>query len=758
VKRRPLVAGALATALLASTLLFATSIDRAEAAFAGQFNPGMLISDAFFFDGNAMPVEAVQSFLNSKVSSCASGYTCLKDYRQDTTSKAAVAGRCGAYDGAAQEFAANIIAKVGAACGISQKALLVLLEKEQSLVSSTAPSANRYRSATGYGCPDTAACDSAYYGFFNQVYMAALQFKRYAANPTGWNHIAGRVNNIRFHPNAACGSSGVLIQNQATAGLYNYTPYQPNAAALNNLYGTGDGCSSYGNRNFWRIFTDWFGSTSVSSLVRTADNAGVYLVVDNIKYSVPNMTILGVLSPLGPLSIVSQSYLDGLTTAHAVGRVLRAPNGAIYFIDSAIKLPFADCQSVADYGGSCAPTGYVNVSDAQIALFHTGPAMTSVLGTREGTRYQIQDGIKHEILDDQSQIAAGLPFGFPILTENAISALPFGSPVARESVLVGTRGGGASFFLASALRYPVAAGDAAIIGLSSPSAGVLRAESLALIPPAGSDFTGAFTGPSGQLEVLTLEGRAQLIVPAAAGLGSVSLPRETIDRFTDVGPIGAGAFVKAQSGATVYVVTPDSLRPVVSWSALLALAMTSSPRIHTLTGGVVAALPLGGPALGPGMMYRTANDPQVFLVDGLGSRIRINSFENTDAAGYSGLTFTDAATLGGYPVAPAPLGYGLQCGTTSYVAAGGQFRAVTPATSGLFPFTYQTLDATTCAHSIIGAPAIDFIRIPSGAIYQLVDGEKRWVSAARLPQVNAGQGWMQVATGFAALLPTGAPA
>jgi hypothetical protein len=52
----------------------------------------------------------------------------------------------------------------------------------------------------------------------------------------------------------------VFIENQATAGLYNYTPYTPNDAALNNMYGTGDACSSYGNRNFWRIYTDWFGN------------------------------------------------------------------------------------------------------------------------------------------------------------------------------------------------------------------------------------------------------------------------------------------------------------------------------------------------------------------------------------------------------------------------------------------------------------------------------------------------------------------
>lgn len=56
----------------------------------------------------------------------------------------------------------------------------------------------------------------------------------------------------------------MLIRNQATASLYNYTPYQPNAAALAAGYGTGDACSSYGNRNFWNYFSDWFGNPAGS--------------------------------------------------------------------------------------------------------------------------------------------------------------------------------------------------------------------------------------------------------------------------------------------------------------------------------------------------------------------------------------------------------------------------------------------------------------------------------------------------------------
>ncbi len=60
--------------------------------------------------------------------------------------------------------------------------------------------------------------------------------------------------------------SNVNIVNLATAALYDYTPYQPNAAALAAGYGTGDSCSSYGNRNFYLYFNDWFGTTIVANL------------------------------------------------------------------------------------------------------------------------------------------------------------------------------------------------------------------------------------------------------------------------------------------------------------------------------------------------------------------------------------------------------------------------------------------------------------------------------------------------------------
>lgn len=238
----------------------------ASAADASGWNAGNIIDDALFYDGTAMGSPEIQAFMERQVKQCRSGFTCVKDYRQNTDNRPADK-YCNGYAGAPNESASTIIDKVARSCGISQKALLVLLQKEQGLITSTAPSAWNYSAATGQGCPDTAPCDPSTQGFFYQVYYAARQFEVYRMNPTWWGYQAGRWNNILYHPYNNCGTQRVYIENAATAGLYIYTPYVPNAAALSNLYGEGDGCSAYGNRNFWRTYTDWFGSTKVQPIL-----------------------------------------------------------------------------------------------------------------------------------------------------------------------------------------------------------------------------------------------------------------------------------------------------------------------------------------------------------------------------------------------------------------------------------------------------------------------------------------------------------
>ncbi|MBN8883053.1 MAG: hypothetical protein J0H73_12155 [Salana multivorans] len=296
----------------------------AGASAAPGWDAGYIISDATFYDSTRMSADQIDAFLRAKGASCvssASGIPCLKDYRETTTSRAATS-YCAAYTGGANQSAAAIIADVARACGINPQSLIVTLQKEQALVTTTAPTARKYQIAMGYGCPDTAACDTQYYGFFNQIYSAASQFQRYRANPRNYGYVAGRNNTINYHPNAACGSSQVYIKNQATAGLYNYTPHQPNAAALATEYGNGDSCSSYGNRNFYNFFYNWFGNPTGQTPFGS---------VDQVTADGPWITVGGwALDPDTSDSIRVHVYVDGKGAANVLADGARPDIERIY--------------------------------------------------------------------------------------------------------------------------------------------------------------------------------------------------------------------------------------------------------------------------------------------------------------------------------------------------------------------------------------------------------------------------------------------
>ena len=259
----------LASAVAAGTLLATVSVvspfteaPAAEALSGSEFNAGLIISDDVMYAKNTMNVAQIQSFLDAKGGTCVAGHTCLADYTMKTESIAATS-RCAAYTGQSRESAAQIIWTVAQLCNVNPQALIVTLQKEQRLVTSTTPTSLTYRKATGYGCPDTADCDARYYGLQRQLLWTGFGYQ--SPNNPNDRYAVGKPGPIAYttanKPN--CGTKTVTVQNKATRALYVYTPYTPNTAALNNLTGLGDACSSYGNRNFWVFFNNWFGSSVI---------------------------------------------------------------------------------------------------------------------------------------------------------------------------------------------------------------------------------------------------------------------------------------------------------------------------------------------------------------------------------------------------------------------------------------------------------------------------------------------------------------
>ena len=232
----------------------------ANAANLNQFNPGNIMSDSVMSNKNTMSESDIQAFLLSKNPCNNTNIYLAQRYPHLRYTIRNGKFVCMAQDSFNGESASHIIWQAAQDYNINPQMIIVLLQKEQGLITDTWPNHVQYRSATGFGCPDTAACDAQYYGLKNQIRHAARLFREVLDG--GWSNYPVGPNYIRYSPKAWCGGTTVNVQNRATSALYRYTPYQPNWSALNAGYGVGDACGAYGNRNFWLYFTDWFGSTT----------------------------------------------------------------------------------------------------------------------------------------------------------------------------------------------------------------------------------------------------------------------------------------------------------------------------------------------------------------------------------------------------------------------------------------------------------------------------------------------------------------
>lgn len=304
-------------------LLIGSGAHVAATTSGSSWQAGNIIDDAAFTDKNSMSVAQIQSFLNNSVGTGPTGakagacdtygsaisewgggtranygssngnpapFTCLKDYYEVPKLTPGPDMPQNNYGGKVIPpgaiSAAQMIYNAAQKYSISPKVLLVMIQKESAgpLTQDDWPFQKQFTYAMGAHCPDSgpggsANCDPNYAGFSIQISESASLLRWYLDNSTqSWWPYNKPFQNNSILWNVApsnCGSGVVYTQNRATAALYTYTPYQPNKAALDNMYGTGDQCSAYGNRNFWRIYNDWFGSPYYQ-LGTTAANKSAY--------------------------------------------------------------------------------------------------------------------------------------------------------------------------------------------------------------------------------------------------------------------------------------------------------------------------------------------------------------------------------------------------------------------------------------------------------------------------------------------------
>lgn len=430
------------------------------------FDPNYIISDDELTNPFALDRNQIQAYLNR-------GY--LGEYK--TTDYAGVT-----------RYATDIIWRAAQMHGISPKFLLVLLQKEQSLIEDDEPTQKQLDWAAGYAvCDDCSMDDPAiqrWKGFGKQVNSAALQFSEgYMADIELYGSTQGK-----YGPDLSMTIDGTTVtpENAATAALYAYTPHL------------------HGNENFVAIWERWFGAEyPTGSLLQAVGEDGVYLIEYGYKRPITSHSALISRFNENLIIPVSSSTLDNYPVGASISfpnySLLKDEEGAIYLlvddslrhiasmeafrligfnedeivdIDNDVRDDYSEGEPITD--ASVAPTGalyqlktngavfYVRdgirqavvdrailkarfdgmkltpVDSVVVEQFREGSALLMpdgylVKGTETPTVYVIADGMRRAIDSEQTFLSYGWSWSNIVtLDAEALALHPLGADITGE--------------------------------------------------------------------------------------------------------------------------------------------------------------------------------------------------------------------------------------------------------------------------------------------------------------------------------------
>ncbi|OGE73654.1 MAG: hypothetical protein A3I07_03945 [Candidatus Doudnabacteria bacterium RIFCSPLOWO2_02_FULL_42_9] len=391
------------------------------------FNPGLIIPDEAFADvGTFGSAAGIQSFLELKGSVLANTTPefLIKLKEADTLTKV------GLEDPQPNltrlRTAAELIYDAGAKWGLNPQVILVILQKEQSLIAGTFNSDSSLQRALdrslGFGCPDYEGCGDIFLGFYRQLFgtfdgegnrwlgAAASLMRSFRAEVGGARVGRGpmvdaqnttygrpvvrtaRVGDSITLDNTLNGYSGVQQQqtvtlgNYATAALYRYTPHVYN-----------------GNYNFWKFYSTWFKYPNGTVIIRVGDIQ--QYVIDNGTKRPFSAFVAGQRGiKTANVIIVSQTEFDSYPTEKQMvpleGTLLKGDiDATTYVIGDGVKHPisapvFAQRKLLA--------SNVMILPQAEVDSYATGSYETPTDGTlimseTNPTVYIIDTGLKRPI-------------------------------------------------------------------------------------------------------------------------------------------------------------------------------------------------------------------------------------------------------------------------------------------------------------------------------------------------------------------------
>lgn len=298
-----------------------------------------LISDEELQDAESMTRREIQAFLVNQGSLLARVRT--RDYRGRVLS------------------ATDIIYNAARRHQINPKYILVLLQKEQSLITAQRPTRKQFDWATGYGVCDTCYFNSpalqAVKGFGKQVEKSAAILRWYyeRVGQYGWIKQPGKsyfIDGLRITP-----------ANHATAFLYTYTPH------------------IQGNANFLRLYYAWFKERyAEGTLVRDTDTQTIYQIRKGKKHPYANELVLSLYETepeiIPATADILMQYEEGsLINFPPFSLLFDTDTKRYYLVDYDRLRPIPNERSFRSFGYH--PDELIHVQKRDIAHMKIGPTL-----------------------------------------------------------------------------------------------------------------------------------------------------------------------------------------------------------------------------------------------------------------------------------------------------------------------------------------------------------------------------------------------
>lgn len=411
-----------------SGILAVTSV---SPALAFEFNPSYVISDSEMLDEDSMTEEQIQAFLDAYGTLGERSFTDVDDERKGS---------------------AEIIFDAAQRNGINPRVILVMLQKEQSLIDDEDPSSDQLDWAMGYGI-----CDSCNYetdaaqrfrGFAKQVNSATLQLiEGYMADLAAYGRTV-----TGFGPGIAANIDDGLIvfSNAATAALYTYTPH------------------THGNSNFAKLWQRWFTREYPDgTLLQNNEDGGVWLIRGGNRRPITSRAALltrfneSSIVPVDPTSL--EVYPIGKAISLPNYSLLRSPRGTVYLLVDETLRGISSQEAFRAIGFN--PEEILDVTFEDLDAYGEGEPITVdtvypqgalLQDTATGGVYHVQNGEKAPIMSREILTARFAGMSIQPAAEGELDLYPTTAPVSfPDGTLIAAAGEPDVFVVSGGYRLPI---------------------------------------------------------------------------------------------------------------------------------------------------------------------------------------------------------------------------------------------------------------------------------------------------------------